>query len=163
MVDIAITVNQERHAMVYLRLHHVNVTSDDMSILTDFYQNALGLPLLPSPPMIATSAGGTTDGDAAWSDAAKFFEAGDPDELQIHATRRQPYLAAQEGHSVNPLIQGHFAFRTDDIEAIKDRLTAHGIPFDDWGIWSVKGWHQIFFTDPAGNMIEIHQVTTDQG
>lgn len=144
--------------MAYLRLHHVNVTSDDMSILTDFYQNALGLNMLPSPPMIATSASETSDGDAAWDNAAKFFDAGDPTELQIHATQRQPYLAAQEGHSVNPLIQGHFAFRTDDIEAIKARLTDHGIPFDDWGVWSVEGWHQIFFTDPAGNMIEIHQV-----
>ena len=82
---------------------------------------------------------------------------------QIHATQRQPYLAAQEGHSVNPLIGGHFAFRTDDIEAIKARLTENNIPFDDWGIWSVEGWHQIFLTDPAGNMIEIHQVVAAPG
>jgi glyoxylase I family protein len=147
--------------MAYLRLHHVNVTSDDMRILTDFYQEALGMEMVPSPPMIATSASGTDDGDAAWDDSAKFFDAGDPAELQIHATQRQPYLAAQEGHSVNPLIGGHFALRTDDIEEIKQRLTAHGIPFDDWGIWSVKGWHQIFLTDPAGNMIEIHEVKTE--
>ena len=97
----------------------------------------------------------------AWSETVFQYEAGDPNELQIHATQRQPYLAAQEGHSVNPLIGGHFAFRTDDIEAIKARLTENHIPFDDWGIWSVEGWHQIFLTDPAGNMIEIHQVMTD--
>jgi len=144
--------------MAKLRLHHVNVTSDDMSILTEFYSKALGMDLLPPPPMIATSAAETDDGDAAWEDSAKFFDAGDPAELQLHATRRQAYLAAQEGHSVNPLIGGHFAFRTDDIEEIKARLTEYGIPFDDWGIWSVKGWHQIFLTDPAGNMIEIHEV-----
>jgi glyoxylase I family protein len=131
-----------------------------MSVLTNFYGEALGLSLLPSPPMIATSKTNHSDGDAEWDTAAKFFDAGDPAELQIHATQRQPYLAAQEGHSVNPLIQGHFAFRTDDIVAIKARLTEHNIPFDDWGIWSVEGWHQIFFTDPAGNMIEIHQVVT---
>lgn len=144
--------------MANLRLHHVNVTSDDMSILTKFYQDALGLEMVPSPPMIATSAAETSDGDAAWDDSAKFFDAGDPDELQIHATRRQPYLAAEEGHSVNPLIAGHFAFRTDNIEEVKAQLTDRGIPFDDWGIWSVKGWHQIFLTDPAGNMIEVHEV-----
>jgi glyoxylase I family protein len=149
--------------MAYLRLHHVNVTSDDMRILTDFYQEALGLEMLPSPQMIATSASGTDDGNAAWDNSAKFFDAGDPAELQIHATQRQPYLAAQEGHSVNPLIGGHFAFRTDDIEEIKQRLTEHGIPFDDWGIWSVEGWHQIFLTDPAGNMIEIHEVKPAPG
>jgi glyoxylase I family protein len=144
--------------MAYLRLHHVNVTSDDMSSLTAFYEGALGLDKIPSPPMIATSASGTDDGDEAWDNSAKFYDAGDPAELQLHVTQRQPYLALQEGHSVNPLIGGHYAFRTDDIEEIKGRLTAAGIPFDDWGIWSVKGWHQIFLTDPAGNMIEIHEV-----
>jgi glyoxylase I family protein len=144
--------------MAQLRLHHVNVTSDDMSILTKFYRDALGMEMLPSPPMIATSAAETDDGDAAWDNSAKFFDAGDPAELQIHATQRQPYLSLQEGHSVNPLIGGHFAFRTDDIEEVKAQLTANGIPFDDWGIWSVEGWYQIFLTDPAGNMIEIHEV-----
>jgi glyoxylase I family protein len=147
--------------MASIRLHHVNVTSDDMSILTDFYKNALGLQMLPSPPMIATSASATDDGDEAWDDSAKFFDAGDPTELQLHATRRQPYLAAEEGHSVNPLIGGHFAFRTDNIEEVMARLTENGIPFDDWGIWSVKGWYQIFLTDPAGNMIEIHEVKAE--
>lgn len=144
--------------MAYLRLHHVNVTSDYMPGLVEFYQNALGLDLVPSPEMIATKASGTDDGNEAWDKAAKFFDAGDPEELQVHATQRQPYLAAQEGHSVNPLISGHFAFRTDDLEEIKDRLDKAGIAYDDWGIWSVEGWHQIFLTDPAGNMIEIHEI-----
>ena len=117
--------------MTYLRLHHVNVTSDDMSILTKFYQDALGLEMVPSPPMIATTASTTEDGDAAWDNSAKFFDAGDPAELQIHVTQRQPYLAAQEGHSVNPLIGGHYALRTDNIQEIMQRLTENGIPFDD--------------------------------
>ncbi len=149
--------------MVYLRLHPVNVTADDMSVLTNFYGNALGLDQVPTPPMIATSKNKDTevDGNTEWETAAKFYDAGDPEELQIHVTQRQPYLAAQEGHSVNPLINGHYCFRTDDIEAVKARLTEHGIPFDDWGIWSVEGWHQIFLTDPAGFMIEIHQVVAD--
>jgi glyoxylase I family protein len=147
--------------MASLRLHHVNVTSDNMGTLAAFYRDALGLELLPSPPMIATSANDGKDGDEEWDEGAKFFNAGDPTELQLHATRRQPYLAAQEGHQVNPLINGHFAFRTDDIEAVKTQLTENGIPFDDWGIWSVKGWYQIFLTDPAGNMIEIHELKDD--
>ena len=144
--------------MAYLKLHHVNVTSDDMGALSKFYKDALGLSLLPSPEMIATTSGGSDNGDEEWADAAHFYEAGDPVNLQVHVTQRQPYLALLEGHAVNPLISGHFAFRTDDIEEIKAQLTANGIPFDDWGIWSVKGWYQIFLTDPAGNMIEIHQI-----
>ena len=87
-----------------------------------------------------------------------FFDASGADELQIHASRRQAYLAARIGQSVNPLISGHFAFRTDDLDTLRVRLTKAGVPFSDYGEWSVKGWDQIFFTDPAGNVIEVHQV-----
>ncbi|TWH10898.1 catechol 2,3-dioxygenase-like lactoylglutathione lyase family enzyme [Rhodococcus rhodochrous J45] len=149
-----------------IRLHHVNVTSDDMGELGKFYSDALGLSEIPSPPMIATSRSEDSgeSGDEEWATRARFYDAGDKDELQLHATRRQAYLALTEGHTVNPLIGGHFAFRTDDIHAVMERLRQHNIPFDDWGIWSVKGWYQIFLTDPAGNMIEIHQVMeTDEG
>ncbi|SDS14181.1 VOC family protein [Agrococcus carbonis] len=148
--------------MAQIRLHHVNVTSEDMHALNEFYSKALGLEQIPSPAMIATTSSGESDGDAEWEDGATFFSAGDPENLQIHATRRQPYLALKEGHTVNPLIGGHFAFRTDNIQEVMEQLRANDIPFDDWGIWSVKGWYQIFFTDPAGNMIEIHQVMDDQ-
>ena len=144
--------------MATLRLHHVNVTSDHMASLVSFYQDALGLSMIPSPQMIATESSGSSDGDAEWDDAAKFFEAGDPENLQIHVIQRQPYLALLEGHSVNPLIGGHYAFRTENIKEVMEQLDANKIPYDDWGIWSVKGWYQIFLTDPAGNMIEIHQV-----
>ena len=148
--------------MAQIRLHHVNVTSEDMNALNEFYSKALGLEQIPSPAMIATTSSGEADGDAEWEDGATFFSAGDRENLQIHATRWQPYLAIKEGHSVNPLIGGHFAFRTDNIQEVMERLRANDIPFDDWGIWSVKGWYQIFFTDPAGNMIEIHQVMEDE-
>jgi glyoxylase I family protein len=33
-----------------------------------------------------------------------------------------------------------------------------GIPFSDYGVWSIERWDQIFLTDPAGNTIEIHQI-----
>lgn len=148
--------------MATLRLHHVNVTSDHMPSLVDFYQNALGLGMLRMPEMIATTSSGITDGNQEWDSTAKFLDAGDPELLQIHVTQRQPYLAIREGHCVNPLIGGHFAFRTDDIQEVMQRLTAHNVAFDDWGIWSVDRWHQIFFTDPAGNMIEIHQVMPER-
>lgn len=148
--------------MATLRLHHVNVTSDHMPSLVSFYQDTLGLGLLKTPEMIATVSSGATDGNEEWDSTAKFFDAGDPELLQIHVTQRQPYLAIREGHCVNPLIGGHFAFRTDNIQEVMQQLTANNVSYDDWGIWSVKGWHQIFFTDPAGNMIEIHQVIDEE-
>ena len=59
---------------------------------------------------------------------------------------------------VNPVERGHIAFRTDDIEAFKRRLEERGIAYADYGAWAMSGWHQIFFHDPEGNVIEVHQV-----
>ena len=50
------------------------------------------------------------------------------------------------------------AYRTDDLDAFKAHLMENGIPFSDWGETAVVGWQQIFFYDPDGNIIEVHQV-----
>jgi len=139
-----------------LRLHHVNVCSDDMEELNKFYAGVLGLEVLAPLPMIDVEEGGD------WEQNVGFFDASGSDELQIHASRRQVYLGARMGHAVNPLITGHFAFRTDDLDELRARLTQSGIPFSDYGEWSVEGWHQIFFSDPAGNVIEVHQVLEER-
>jgi catechol 2,3-dioxygenase-like lactoylglutathione lyase family enzyme len=143
-----------------LRLHHVNVCSDDMKELHRFYSEALGLEVLPPLPMIELEEDvrSQPEDQGEWTQNVGFFDASGADELQIHASRRQAYLAARMGQSVNPLITGHFAFRTDDLDTLRTRLTKAGIPFSDYGEWSVRGWDQIFFTDPAGNVIEVHQV-----
>lgn len=61
------------------------------------------------------------------------------------------------GQPVNPLERGHIAFRTDDIEAFKRRLDEKGVPYADYGGFAMNGWQQIFFYDPEGNVIEVHQ------
>ena len=145
-----------------LRLHHVNVVSDDMKELHHFYAEVLGLEPAPLPMMAfgdekdraEQSEGGQ---DEAGSESVGVFDAGG-DELQIHAGRRQAYLGPRMGQSVNPLLTGHFAFRTDDLDEVRKQLTDQGVPFSDYGEWSVKDWDQIFLTDPAGNVIEVHQV-----
>ena len=58
---------------------------------------------------------------------------------------------------VNPVERGHIAFRTDDIAAFKQRLDEKGIRYSDYGGWAMTGWQQIFFYDPDGNVIEVHQ------
>ena len=146
-----------------LRLHHVNVVSDDIKELHDFYAEVLGLGRVPLPMMAfgdeidqpEQTEGGQDD--EAGSESVGVFDAGG-DELQIHAGRRQAYLGPRMGQSVNPLLTGHFAFRTDDLDEVRKQLTDEGVPFADYGEWSVKDWDQIFLTDPAGNVIEVHQV-----
>jgi glyoxylase I family protein len=66
-------------------------------------------------------------------------------------------VAFRTNHVVNPLERGRIAFRTDDIAAFKRRLEAKNIPYSDYGRWAMNGWHQIFFYDPEGNGIEVHQ------
>ena len=53
--------------------------------------------------------------------------------------------------------RGHIAFRTDDIEAFKEHLSANRIEYADYGTAFAAKWHQIFFYDPEGNIIEVHQ------
>jgi catechol 2,3-dioxygenase-like lactoylglutathione lyase family enzyme len=148
---------------VKLRLHHVNVVSDNLEELHNFYEDVLGLPKMPLPPMI-DHIGHDDDltpdeaGEEEWRENVGFFDAGEGDQLQIHAGRRQAYLGPRMGHSINPLLTGHFAFRTDNLDECRKHLTDKGVPFADYGEWAVKGWDQIFFTDPAGNVIEIHQL-----
>ncbi len=144
-----------------LRLHHVNVVSDNMEELHNFYSEVLGLEKMPMPPMIdhiGHEADGKAEDDESWRDNVGFFDAGGGDELQIHAGRRQAYIGPLMGHSINPLLTGHFAFRTDDLDAVRKQLTEKNIPFSDYGEWAVKDWDQIFLTDPAGNVIEVHQL-----
>ena len=45
---------------------------------------------------------------------------------------------------------------------LKKHLEEQGVPYSDWGNTAVKGWHQIFFYDPEGNVIEVHQAEGDQ-
>jgi glyoxylase I family protein len=67
-------------------------------------------------------------------------------------------VAFRTKQAINPLANTHIAFRTDDIEGIKRRLTERGVPYADYGAWAIKGWTQIFFHDPEGNIVEVHQV-----
>jgi glyoxylase I family protein len=76
---------------------------------------------------------------------------------QLHLAEKDLEVGFRTGNAINPLERGHIAFRTDDIESSKRRLEERGIPFSDYGTWAMNGWEQIFFYDPEGNVIEVHQ------
>ena len=65
------------------------------------------------------------------------------------------------GQVVNPVDRGHIAFRTDDLDAVKRRLDEKGIKYSDYGDWAMTGWKQIFFYDPDGNVVEVHQAPAE--
>ena len=78
----------------------------------------------------------------------------------MHLAQRDNQAGFKTGQIVNPVARGHIAYRTDDLEAFKKHLEAKGISYSDWGERAVAGWHQIFFYDPDGTVIEVHHRTS---
>ena len=132
-----------------IKLHHVNVCSKNVPGLEEFYRDVLDL--APEPSL---EAGRILDSRATPASVA-FLSDGT---TQFHLAEKDFGISFRTGQAINPVERGHIAFRTDDIEAFKKRLTDKGIPFSDYGAWAMKGWEQIFFHDPEGNVIEVHQV-----
>jgi catechol 2,3-dioxygenase-like lactoylglutathione lyase family enzyme len=131
-----------------LKLHHVNFCTTNVSGMTEFYRTVLGLenePSLQATRVVsrgyAGNVGFVTDGHT-----------------QIHLAEKDLGVTFRTGQAINPLERGHIAFRTDDLEAFKRHLEEKGIPYSDYGAWAMNGWEQIFFYDPDGNIIEVHQV-----
>ena len=130
-----------------LKLHHVNFCSTNEPALAEFYRSVLDL--TPEPSLSAARV--TSQG---YGGQVAFLEDGT---TQFHLAERDLGVGFRTGQAVNPVDRGHIAFRTDDIAAFKKRLDEKGIPYSDYGSWAMNGWHQIFFYDPDGNVIEVHQ------
>lgn len=134
-----------------LKLHHINLCADNVGAMDSFYRDIIGLgdddpaalPPLNDEKGLVGDVSFVTDGD-----------------IQMHLTPRDVTNSFRSGHVVNPLARGHIAYRTDDIAGFMAHLDAQGVPYSDWGADAVKGWHQVFFYDPDGNVIEVHQVVS---
>jgi glyoxylase I family protein len=132
---------------VKLKLHHLNLCTSDVPAMDAFYRDVLGL--APEPAMNALRVK-----DQGYGGDVSFVSDG---ATQVHLSEKDLQCGFRTGQVVNPLERGHIAFRTDDIEAFKRRLQEKGIPYSDYGGFAMKGWQQIFFYDPEGNVIEVHE------
>ena len=131
-----------------LRLHHVNLSTENVARMDRFYREVLGLetetqglPVLEKKKGYSGEVAFVTDGH-----------------IQTHLAERDVLAGFRTGQIVNPLERGHIAYRTDDLDAFIAHLETQGVPYSDWGHAAVAGWRQIFFYDPDGNVIEVHQV-----
>lgn len=134
-----------------LEFHHINFVSNNVERLHDFYTQVLGLdniPIQSFPRPEATVASGY-DGKIMFVTEGR---------IQMHLATKDLTTAFKNGQVINPIERGHIAFRTDDIEGFMALLDRNGIPFSDYGTAFAKEWHQVFFHDPEGNVIEVHQV-----
>jgi catechol 2,3-dioxygenase-like lactoylglutathione lyase family enzyme len=131
-----------------IQLHHINLCSSNVSAMEAFYRTVLDLQPAPGLNENRTPEGGYPGKVAFVTDGT----------TQLHLAEKDFAVSFRTGQAINPVERGHIAFRTDDMEAFKRRLKEQGIRYADFGTWAMKGWEQIFFYDPDGNIIEVHQV-----
>ncbi|MDA9825184.1 VOC family protein [Alphaproteobacteria bacterium] len=132
-----------------LKLHHINLSTNNVAGMDHFYRDVLGLKTeTEGLPALEKKKG--YDGNVA------FVSDG---HIQTHLAQKDLHVGFRTGHIVNPLERGHIAYRTDDLAAFKAHLEEKGIAYSDWGETAVAGWQQIFFYDPDGNIIEVHEIT----
>jgi catechol 2,3-dioxygenase-like lactoylglutathione lyase family enzyme len=131
-----------------LTLHHINLCSTNVPAMDEFYRSVLDM--APEPSMQASRVT-----DRGYGGEVAFVTDGT---TQMHLAERDLAVGFRMGEVINPLERGHIAFRTDDIDTFKQRLEDKGIPYTNFGDRAMSGWEQIFFYDPEGNVIEVHQV-----
>ena len=134
-----------------LKLHHINFATANVAAMDTFYRDVLDMQTIPG-------MGRTRVKDQGYPGDVAFITDG---ALQMHIAEKDMQIGFRTGQVVNPVEKGHIAFRTDDIASFKKRLDEKGIRYSDYGGWAMTGWHQIFFYDPDGNVIEVHQAPAD--
>lgn len=133
-----------------LEFHHINYVSENVDRLHDFYTRILGLGDIPASSFPRPDATATRGYDGK----IRFATDG---HMQMHLATKDLTVAFKNNEVINPVERGHIAFRTDNIAAFKALLDQHGIAYSDYGTAFAKEWHQVFFHDPEGNVIEVHQ------
>lgn len=119
-------------------LNHVNLRApaDLLERLRDFYRDVVGLAPGFRP---------------AFASQGYWLYAGDQPvmHLSIQASDEVPRQPAAPG------VFDHFALSAADPEAVAARLRAHGVAFEV-SRSDLTRQHQFFFSDPAGNGVELN-------
>jgi catechol 2,3-dioxygenase-like lactoylglutathione lyase family enzyme len=131
-----------------LKLHHVNLCTTNVPAMDVFYRTVLDMEPEPSLNAVRVREQGYAGNVSFVTDGT----------TQVHLAEKDLGVGFRTGQAINPVERGHIAFRTDDIDAFKRRLEEKGIAYSNYGAWAMSGWEQIFFHDPEGNIIEVHQV-----
>ena len=133
-----------------LEFHHINFVSKNIDSMNEFYINILEMDSIPIEKFPRTEE----TVDSGYSGKINFVTEG---KIEMHLAERDINVAFKNNHTINPVDKGHIAFRTDDIKSFIEKLKKENIPFSDYGTTFAKEWHQVFFHDPEGNVIEVHQ------
>ena len=133
-----------------LEFHHINFVSKNIDDMNNFYKKILSMDSIPIENFPRTEE---TE-DSGYSGKINFVTEG---KIEMHLAERDLNVAFKNNQSINPVDNGHIAFRTDDIKTFVERLKKEKIPYSDYGTTFAKEWHQVFFQDPEGSVVEVHQ------
>jgi glyoxylase I family protein len=118
-------------------LHHIAIAVTDIGRAKRFYSGVLGLEELDTRP--------------AFGFPGVWYRVGSE---QLHLIVHDQAKTLRGTQSIDSK-DGHFAFRVTDANEVRSKLEAGGWSFDDRPN-SITGWHQLFATDPDGNVIEFN-------
>ena len=116
--------------MTVLGLHHVQLAmpAGEEARATDFYEGLLGIPRVAKPPQLAIRGG-------CW------FES---EAVSVHL--------GVDTH-FEPATKAHPALLVEDLESLRHRLVAAGVPVVDDE--PLPGFDRFYVSDPFGNRIEL--------
>ncbi|MFC7322948.1 VOC family protein [Halobacillus campisalis] len=123
---------------MYEGIHHVSLLVSDIKRAKTFYGDVLGFQESEERPDFGFPG--------AW------YQVGS---TQIHL------IVHEGGNTLRGTTEidsrdGHFAVRAEDIEAVIDNLKKHNVEFVDKPDNKTE-WHQVFISDPDGNLIEFNK------
>jgi glyoxylase I family protein len=112
-----------------LAVHHVSINVDDVEEGVAFYTDVLGASLRTDRPDLGLAG--------AWLDLGP---------QQVHLIEA----------AVPPNQGQHFAIRVADLDATVEELRSKGLELND--PVTIGSGRQTFLDDPAGNVVELHEV-----
>lgn len=123
---------------MYQFIHHVSIIVTDIEEAKHFYGEVLGFEESSERPDFGFPG--------AW------YQIGD---TQLHL------IVHKEGKTLRGTTEidtrdGHFAVRVSDIEGFLKRLDDYGVEYVNKPT-NKTPWHQVYVTDPSGNVIEFNQ------
>ena len=133
-----------------LEFHHINYVTRNVDKLNNFYKNILQMDSISEENFKRTKATEST----GYNGKIKFVTEG---KIQMHLAEKNLDIASLNKKHINPVERGHIAFRTDNLDEFISILKKNKINYADYGTTFSAEWHQIFFYDPEGNIIEVHQ------
>ncbi|AFY32753.1 VOC family protein [Calothrix sp. PCC 7507] len=124
--------------MTLQAVHHIQVTyppeAEDATHL--FYSQVLGLTEIPRPEVIQNDPG-------VWYNLGS---------IELHLS--------QEKNTNNHATRRHICFQVDHLQAYEEYLKAHGVEIIPDQL-PIPGFKRFFLRDPAGNRIEITEITNN--